>query len=139
MQLERQGYQNDAEATNTRCIISLPLICVSSEAGRQDAEKESRRNPHNQPSLLSAAGRWSKGLAQQTSSSLPFRIPYAFVLPKHWGWLQRIDPGSVGRKKTKVSLNGGPETSGVQWPWTDLERQTETPNRDGRRHWLGWK
>lgn len=81
MQLERQGYQNDSEATNIGCITSLPLSCVSSEAGRQDAEDERGRNPHNQPSLLSAAGRWGKGLAQQASSSLPLRIPYTFVLP----------------------------------------------------------
>lgn len=46
------------------------------------------------------------GFVQQPSSSKHFRILYSFVLFQAWTWVQRTDHGSVGRKKTRFSLNG---------------------------------
>lgn len=40
--------------------------------------------------------------------------------------MEIIDPGSVRRKKTKVSLNGDQRHGRPQWTWIDLEKQTNS-------------
>lgn len=103
MQLERQGYlSGNTEATNTRCIISLPLSCVSSEAGRQDAEDESTHpafSPLRCWQVKHGACR-ADILFSASQDSLCVCSSLALSMS------EENSPWQYGKKRQKVSLNG---------------------------------